>query len=93
MGDPTLNELKRQAKEANRKVEIGSHIPLTDEDWLEYGRKLKEACSPKKEMLDSLADLHRTYVAGLVTLANWNATFRAEALYWKQKYDDMMRGE
>lgn len=83
------DELEAAAKEARRRADVAKHKPMPLEELDYYGEtELRVACHKQIDLINLATDLQNAYCDTLQHLKNSIRLLRAEALYWRQMYDD-----
>lgn len=79
--------LEREAVTARRVADVAKHIPMTEDDYARIEATQLAACEAAAPLCRRAIDLSNDYANALVPMGNTIKRLRAEALYWKQKYE------
>ena len=83
----TPEEYETAAKVARRKADVAKHRPLEDLDTFGDAQSLRSG-DAQIDLMKLAIELQTAYAAELQHLWKVVATLRAEAMYWRQKYDE-----
>ena len=85
----TPEELEAAAKMARRKADIAKHKPLSLEQLDAFGEDAcRKSCHAQIDLMQLASGLQNAYAAELRSLWDVIKTLRAEAMYWREKYEE-----
>lgn len=82
--------LEKMAKEARRRADIAKHKPIPIDQLDSYGdSENSRSCHAQIDLMKLACELQNAYAEELSALWKVIKTLRAEALYWRQKYNEL----